>query len=139
LLLGSLWAVQDYLQVVAVYAPPAQAAPLEQRIARAQRSMFFAAQADYAAATSSPPGAEALAANRRTAHNLIDVRLMMAWAKSLHAVGDTDKARYVVQRLREFHSAQGAEWLENCGESAAEGRPFQCEPPHQAYRFEDLR
>lgn len=141
LLLGSLWAVQDYLQVVAVYAPPAQAAPLEQRIARAQHSTFFAAQADYAAATSSPPGEEALAAARRTAHNLIDVRLMMAWAKSLHAVGETDKARYVVQRLREFRSAQGAEWLEVCDQppAAAGELPFQCTPPQHRYDWRELR
>jgi len=141
LLLGSLWAVQDYLQVVAVYAPPAQAAPLEQRIARAQRSLFFAAQADYAAATSSPPGEAALAATRRTAHNLIDVRLMMAWAKSLHAVGDTDQARYVVQRLREFRSTQGAEWLEVCDRPpAAVGElPFQCAPSQHRYDWRELR
>jgi hypothetical protein len=140
LLLGSLWAVQDYLQVVAVYAPPAQAAPLEQRIARAQHSTFFAAQADYAAATSSPPGEEALAAARRTAHNLIDVRLMMAWAKSLHAVGETDKARYVVQRLREFRSVQGAEWLEVCDQPPAAGElPFQCTPPQHRYDWRELR
>ncbi|MEJ6001513.1 PglL family O-oligosaccharyltransferase [Paucibacter soli] len=140
LLLGSLWAVYDYLQVVAVYAPPAQAEALEQRIARAQRSVFFSAQADYAAATSSPPSEAALAATRRTAHNLIDVRLMMAWAKSLHAVGETDQARHVAQRLREFRSAQGAEWLEVCDQPPMAGeRPFQCTPPQRAYDWRELR
>ena len=56
---------------------------------------------------------EALAAAKRTAHNLIDARLMMAWARSLHATGDTDRARYVVARLREFRNAAAQDWLDD--------------------------
>ncbi|WIT13134.1 Wzy polymerase domain-containing protein [Paucibacter sediminis] len=140
MLAGSAYAARDYLSVVEVYAPSAHAPSLEQRIQKAQQSLFFSAQADYAAATSLPSGAEALEATRRTSHQLIDVRLMMAWANSLHAVGDDDKARYVVQRLKEFRSAQGAEWLAACDKpSAAEVLPFQCEAPSQVYGFEALR
>ncbi|MET0520339.1 MAG: Wzy polymerase domain-containing protein [Burkholderiaceae bacterium] len=137
---GSAFAVWDYLRIVDIYAPKANAASLEQRIAIGQRSPFFSALADYAAATSLPPGPAALAAARRTAHNLIDVRLMMAWAKSLEATGDVDRARYVVQRLREFRSREGADWLAECAAfKPQERKPFQCEPPSREYRYEEMR
>ncbi len=139
LVVGSLFAVWDYLRVVAIYMPPAQAAPLAERIAVGQRSVFFASQADYAAATSLGKDAAALEATRRTAHNLIDVRLMMAWAKSLHAAGDTDKARYVVARLREFRSPAAEDWLAECDEPERRPQPFQCEPPQRDYNWRELR
>ena len=139
---GSAFALWDYLRVVEIYMPPAQAAPLEQRIARGQHSLFFGAQADYAAATSLPAGPAALEATRRTAHQLIDTRLMMAWAKSLHASGDTDRARYVVQRLREFRNKQAEDWLTECEEPevrALQSPPFQCEGPSRDYDFREMR
>ena len=40
---------------------------------------------------------------------------MMAWAQALHASGDDDRARYVVQRLKEFRSSQGDDWRAECG------------------------
>ena len=140
LVAGSLFAVWDYLRVVAIYVPPADATPLTQRIAEGQRSVFFSTQADYAAATSLPPGPAALEATKRTAHNLIDVRLLIAWAKSLHATGDDDRARYVVQRLREFRSTQGSEWLAECEAfKPDEPKPFQCEPPSRDYDWREMR
>lgn len=137
MLLGSAYVVRDYMSVVAVYAPPADAEPLEQRIRRAQQSTFFAVQADYAAATSAPPGTAALAATRRAAHQLVDIRLMMAWANSLHAVGEIDQARYVAERLREFHSVQGDDWLQLCGADKPEA--FQCQSASRSYEFKALR
>ncbi|MBO9686569.1 PglL family O-oligosaccharyltransferase [Roseateles chitosanitabidus] len=134
--------VVDYLRIVHIYAPPAGAASLEERISAGQRSPLFSLQADYAEATVSPPGAVALAAARRTGHHLIDSRLMIAWAKSLDAVGETDKARYLVQRLKEFHKGDSAEWLEECAvlaEVGAARRPFQCEPPSREYSFREMR
>lgn len=141
LLAGSLFAVWDYLRVVAIYVPPADAKPLTQRIEDGRASVFFATQADYAAATSAPPSAAALAAARQTAHNLIDVRLMMAWAKSLHAVGDDERARHVVQRLREFRNSAADDWLGECdqpGLDPAEA-PFQCSPPSRVIDWREMR
>lgn len=134
--------IVDYLRIVHIYAPPAGAASLDDRIAAGQRSPLFALQADYAEATVQPPGAVALEAARRTGHHLIDTRLLMAWAKSLNAVGETDKARYLVERLREFHNAASEEWLSECEEVASLGaaaKPFQCEPPQRTYSFRELR
>lgn len=134
--------IVDYLRIVHIYAPPAGAAPLEDRIAAGERSPLFALQADYAEATVSPPGPATLAAAQRTGHHLIDSRLMMAWAKSLNAVGETDKARYLVERMKEFHKPDVAEWLEDCQALAEVGvsdKPFQCEPPSRAYSFREMR
>ena len=134
--------IADYLRIVHIYAPPAGASPLEDRIASGQRSPLFSLQADYAEATVLPPGELALDAARRTGHHLIDIRLLMAWAKSLNAVGETDKARYLVERLREFHNSASDEWLAECEEVASLGaaaKPFQCEPPQREYGFRELR
>lgn len=141
LLFGSIVARWDYQRVVAIYAPAENAGPLQQRIADGQSSLFFAPQAEYAAATSLGVNAAALDAARRTAHNLIDVRLMMAWAQALHATGDDDRARYVVQRLKEFRNSQGDEWLAECGAALEPGseRPFQCDPPSRNYSFKEMR
>jgi O-antigen ligase len=134
--------VVDYLRIVHIYAPPLGAASLDDRIAAGQRSPLFALQADYAEATVQPPGAVALQASRLTGHHLIDTRLLMSWAKSLNAVGETDKARYLVARLREFRNSASAEWLAECDEVAAMGaaaKPFQCEAPQREYSFRELR
>lgn len=140
LIAGSVFAVADYLQVVAIYAPPAKPAPLAQRVERGQRGVFFTTQADYAAATSFGPSAEALDATRRTAHNLIDQRLMKHWAQTLHAQGDTERARHVVQRLREFRpSGAQAEWLAVCEDLSVTPRPWQCLPPQRDYRWQEMR
>lgn len=141
LLFGSVVARWDYQRVVAIYAPAENAGPLQQRIADGQSSLFFAPQAEYAAATSLGVNAAALEASRRTAHNLIDVRLMMAWAQALHATGDDDRARYVVQRLKEFRSSQGDDWLAECSAAPEPGvpQPFQCEPPSRDYSFKEMR
>jgi len=140
LMVGVVFAVWDYHRVVVIYAPGENAGPLATRIAAGQHSVFFATQADYAAATSLEPGPQTLAAAQRSAHQLIDARLMMAWAKSLHRVGDDEKARYVVARLREFHNASAASFLSECEETDLGAfKFFQCEPPKQMFEWRELR
>ena len=60
---------------------------------------------------------------------------MMAWAKSLHAAGETDKARYMVARLREFRSREGTAWLSAC---ADEPEQWFCAPPEKTYRWTEF-
>jgi O-antigen ligase len=130
LVLGSAFALWEYGRVVAIYAPKVQAQALAVRVAEGQSTLLFSAQADYAAATAMGADAEALAAASRTGHHLIDARLLMAWAKSLHAVGEVDRARYVVARLREFRSREGRAWLAECDTNPA---LWQCAAPAQSY------
>ncbi|HYR24312.1 MAG TPA: polymerase, partial [Aquabacterium sp.] len=118
------------------------AAPLDQRIAFGQRMPWWGYQADYAAVTvidddepSLPPEAF-----RRTLHNLLDARLMIAYARSLAEHGEVDKARYVVARLKEFHNPIGDRFLQDCEEplEGDEQIPFQCAPPQRSYTWREL-
>ena len=137
---GGVLALYDYAKVVVIFSPPANATPLEARIAAGQRSVLFAHHADYAAATTEEPGRD-LTPFKRAPHYLLDSRLMMAWAQALAASGDVDRARYIAARLREFHNEQAAPFFAPCNEPAKPGAelPFQCQPPQRSYTYEDFR
>jgi O-antigen ligase len=135
LIAASAFALWEYQRVVAIYAPARDGAPLAQRIARGQSTLFFSRHADYAGATALGADAAALAAAQRTGWQLIDARLLIAWARSLHAVGETDKARWLVARLREFRSRDGDAWLEACGKTPDD---WMCAPPARAYSWREF-
>jgi len=141
LLLGGMASVADYSRVVVIFAPGDNAPPLAERIADGERSVLFAHQADYAAATTAAQPADALDAFRRAPHNLLDARLMLAWAKALHASGETERAQYIAQRLAEFHNDQAAEFFAACEDKLPQGiaAPFQCAPPAKTFGYEDFR
>ncbi|MCE4538585.1 Wzy polymerase domain-containing protein [Pelomonas sp. P7] len=139
LIAGSAFALWDYHRVVAIYAPPADAAPLDERIAAGQHSLLFSHQADYAAATSQPPGPAALAAARRTAFSLIDARLLMHWSMSLEATGDVEGARYLADRLREFRNPTGDTWFATCDDPASAPAMKQCQPASGIVDWRSLR
>ena len=141
LMLGGMLSVLDYVRVVSIFAPGETAAPLNERIRSGQHSVFFAHQADYAAATTAENPVDALPAFRRAPHNLLDARLMIAWAKALDASGDTERARTIAQRLKEFHNDGATEFFAPCDEPATDGEPppFQCVPPKQSLGYEAFR
>ena len=139
LIAGSAFAVWDYHRIVIIYAPPDDAAPLNDRIAAGQQSPLFSHQADYAAATSFPPGQAALAATRRTAFSLVDARLLMHWSRSLEATGDLEGARYVADRLREFRNPTGDTWFESCEDAASAPHMPQCQPASGVLDWRTLR
>ncbi len=139
LVVGSAYAVIDYHRIVDIYAPAEDAGPLTARIATGQRSVFFSHQADYAAATSLPPGPVALAAARRTAFSLIDARLLMHWSLSLQATGDLQGARFLADRLREFRNPTGDTWFAACDDAASAPAMPQCEPASAAVDWRRLR
>ncbi|MDP2007596.1 MAG: Wzy polymerase domain-containing protein [Rubrivivax sp.] len=138
---GAALSVADYLRVAAIFSATPGAAPLEQRVAAGQRSVFFAHHADYAAVTSGLPLADPAHAYDRVTHYLLDTRLMIAWAQSLAERGQVDQARHIAERLREFRKADAAEFFELCAgadgaaasvpsAAAATGeQPFQCTAP----------
>ncbi len=154
LILGGTLALYDYMRVVLIFAPPANAASLEKRIADGRRSVLFAHHADYAAATVVEHPGTVMKAFQRAPHFLIDARLMIAWARALDENGETDKARYVAARLKEFHNEQADEFFAPCSaDDAASGAattasaaasaparlPFQCLAPQHKYTFKDFR
>lgn len=141
LMLGGVGAVFDCLRVVAIFAPPDNAAPLAQRIVDGRNSVFFAHHADYAAATTTERPADVMPAFLRAPHYLLDSRLLQAWAKALDAAGDTEHARYLAQRLREFHNEQSLPFFAPCEAppQADKALPFQCVAPTRAFGYEDFR
>ncbi|MES2099505.1 MAG: Wzy polymerase domain-containing protein [Pseudomonadota bacterium] len=141
LMLGGVGAVLDYLRVVVIFAPFDNAAPLAQRIVDGRNSVFFAHHADYAAATTTDRPADVMPAFLRAPHYLLDSRLLQAWAKALDEAGDTEHARYLAQRLREFHNEQSVPFFAPCEAPPAAGTalPFQCVAPTKDFRFEDFR
>ncbi|MBE2241203.1 MAG: O-antigen ligase C-terminal domain-containing protein [Burkholderiaceae bacterium] len=141
IVLGALAALADYARVVVIFAPPAGAAPLDERIAEGKRSVLFGHHADYAEVTTPGQVIDPVTAFRRAPHYLLDARLMMAWAYALAAWGDTDKASYLAARLAEFHNEQAHAFFAPCDEPPKEGEepPFQCEPPKRALTYRDFR
>jgi O-antigen ligase len=128
---GALAALADYRQVVALYDGQAEKA-LEDRLARALRSPLFSHQAAYAAATTSREPEREMDALHQAAHNLLDTRLMVAWAKAYAGSGDLPRAQYLVARLREFRNPAAAEFFAPCpraGDPTGGAEPFQCLPP----------
>ena len=130
LILGATLALFDYSRVVIIFAPPAHAAPLDRRIADGRRSILFAHHADYAAATVVEHPGKVMKAFQRAPHFLLDARLMMAWARALDENGETDKARYLAARLKEFRNEQADEFFAQC--SAAPVTPASAPPSSPA-------
>ena len=136
-------AVLDYRQVVVIYDPPDNAEPLEERIARGQRSPLFGHHADYAAATAFGPPKAPLSASqelafRRAPHQLLDVRLMIAWSQALAAQGELDKARWLAARIREFRNPGADEYFEPCPRPELAARAFQCQPPQRVMHWREF-
>jgi O-antigen ligase len=145
MMLGAVVSVRDYLRVVVIFAPPENAAPLEDRIADGQRSWFFSHHGDYAAVTTAQSAAQAATGLAGAPHYLLDARLMMAWAKALHDAGDEQRARYVAQRLKEFRNVQAQEFFEACEPAAVAALPagtplpFQCLASEAVLDYRDFR
>ena len=148
-LAGAVFSVADYLRVAAIFSNTLSTAPLAQRVASGQRSVFFAHHADYAAVTAGLPVADPARAFDRVVHYLLDARLMMAWADSLAERGEVEAARHIAGRLREFRKGDASDFFAMCaspaaaevgaaanatnpGSAPAAAPPYQCAPPATA-------
>jgi O-antigen ligase len=134
------FSVWDYTRVTSIFSADDSAGPLAQRIERGQHSVFFAHHADYAAATTETDARLHERAFRGATHFLLDTRLMTAWAEELDLRGDTDRARHLAARLREFKNPASKEWFEDCDTAPPPGAapPFQCQPPERSYSWRDF-
>lgn len=136
LMAAAAFAWVDYGRVTAIYQSSAGAAPLAERIADGRRSVLFAHHADYALVTTPTAPVTLPGAFDRAPHFLLDTRLMMAWAQSLHARGLDDHARHIAARLREFNNPKSAEFFAVCERDA---RAFQCQAPMKTLTWRDFR
>ena len=147
LAMGAVFSVWDYGRVVSIFSSAPGSPPLEQRVASGQKSVFFGHHADYAAVTSRIAQGDPARAFDRTAHYLLDTRLMMTWSESLATQGREDEARYVSARLKEFGKQDAEDFFDACLDAPASAAassattsapatpPFQCSPPAQAHSW----
>jgi len=128
----------DYLRVAALYEP--DQLPMPEQMERAQQAWLFGTWADYMYATSVRGTKQGLIAAKRTAHLVVDTRLLMAWAESLHASGETDRAVFLAQRVREFRDPLADPWFAACqaDEPKRPELPFQCAMPRKSFGYEDF-
>ena len=134
--LASTW---DYWRVSTIFVEDPTLAPLKERIQAGQTSPFFAHHADYAAATTADPPSQALGALEHATHSLLDSRLMMAWAQALSESGQTERARYLVARLKEFDKTDTEEFFAPCADPSISPKPFQCQPEPSGLTWRDFR
>jgi O-antigen ligase len=147
MLAGSVHAVVDYWKVVVIFTPGPDAAPLAERIAAGERSVYFAHHAHYAAATTAAEPAQAMPSFSVASHFLLDTRLMLAWAKAYAEAGDSARARHLADRLREFRNGASKAFFDACtgpASAAAAGTPasappFQCTPAEVRLDDRDFR
>ncbi len=143
LALGAVFSVWDYGRVVSIFSSAPGSPPLEQRIATGMKSVFFGHHADYAAVTSHIAIGDPARAFDRTAHYLLDSRLMMTWSEALKKQGHDDEARYLSARLKEFGKEDAEDFFDACLDApasaasgaAASAPPFQCSPPARTYSW----
>lgn len=136
MLAGVLWATWDHRRVEVIFSPPAGAGTLTSRIAEGSASTLFGHHADYAAVTAAPVDTT-LARFRRPLRQLIDTRLLIAYAEALKANGREAEALYAAQRLREFRRPDAQAYFQECDANAAP-RPWQCATEPVALRWTDL-
>jgi hypothetical protein len=139
MVLVALVSTWDYWRVSMIFVDDAGLPPLANRIAAGQSSPFFAHHADYAEATTADPPSKALGAFERSTHSLLDSRLMMAWANALAESGQTQRARYLVARLKEFNKAEAEEFFAPCADTTLQAKPFQCQPEPSGLTWRDFR
>jgi hypothetical protein len=136
------WCSYDYATQANIYAPFYGTRSLDERIKLGQQQVWWGYQADYAdvSGVDDDEPAKPPQAFRRTLHNLLDARLMMAYSRSLAEHGELDKARYVVERLREFRNSLSDSFLAACKSQLEPGEepPYQCEPPKQQYTWRQI-
>lgn len=129
----------DYLNIVKLFLPDTTSLPFEERIARAQASPLYGNQADYVAITNLTLNPQTVPLVPRSSHVLLNGRLMYLWANVLESQGQTDKARFMAARLREFNLPGPRPWFAACDDAAVVAKPFQCLAPEHPVTWHDFR
>ena len=135
---GALWLQWDYRSVVALYLPSDSKLMQPQQIALGQTSLVFSHFADYATVTTTEQPSHAITLFKTAALVVLDPPLMEVWAKALNETGQTDRARYLAERLREFRAPSSTEFFAPCEVTTLAPKPFQCEPSHKAHRWKEF-
>ena len=79
-----------------------------------------------------------LAPYREIVFEHLDLQLLTSWALAHAEVGQTDKARFLAARLKEFDRPSVRQFFAVCATPQAEVA-FQCTPPPPGLSFRDFR
>ncbi len=150
MVIGSGLSWWDYQKITPIFSRPTLLAKsMQSRIAVGQSALWYYAYADTAMLRPElfqqnqawTPAAEH--ALKSAAHHLLHFRTMAIWAYALHArglPGDTQKAKYIAARVREFPIPIAQSWFEECKNPSkdSEPLPFQCTPPTEQFTWRDF-
>ena len=100
-IVAALYAWNEYEKISAIYRNASSPKALNSAAAASRKSPLYGQFGDYAAIMIAGDRAE-LAWFARPIRQVLDERLMTAYAQALMRAGETDKAAYVVARAREF-------------------------------------
>lgn len=97
----SIYGWKEYRKISAIYGNTTDTSALQNSVREAQKSVLYGQFGDYAAIMIAGDRAE-LAWFNRPILQVLDERLLTAYAQALARAGEFDKAAYVVARAREF-------------------------------------
>ncbi len=137
---GSIYAAWDYSRVIQAFTPFGYGfyQDLQTRVNEARKSFLFGDWVDYAVVGQAESFAGLDAQMERAVHTRMNSHLLMAYARYLNERGETDKASYVADRLREFKKPEAEEFFAVCQQENSE-KPFQCRHPKGTYSFRDFK
>lgn len=101
LLVALLWATREYDKATAIHRQAGSPVALNAAVDAARGSSLFGQYGDYAAIMLADE-AVPLSWFERPIRNVLDERLLVAYARALARAGDNARAAYVVARAREF-------------------------------------
>lgn len=138
MVLGSLYAAWDYTRVQQVFRPfgPGLRQSLEVRIDAGRRSVLFGHWVDYGLVTNAETWRGLEPALSRALHRNPNPHLLQVWAQALHERGDEERARFLLDRVREFRHPGTAEFLAAC--ESPDPRPFPCPPSTRSFPIHDF-
>jgi hypothetical protein len=136
----AVWALLQYRDVIHLFETR-PTVPLAERLRRVEADPLYAYYADEVAiAANRAHPAHAWPAFRRPIHVLLHPSLLSAWADAFAERGDLDTARFLANRLAEFHRDDAKEYFAVCDRGGVPAsQAYQCQAPTKAMSWKQIR
>ena len=139
LILGAALIVMDFMRVAAIFSIFYEDEPIEQRLARGQRSLLYSSAANYLAAVARKADQETLLVAPRAAHGMADPGLLIRWSQAFERDGQHDKAIYLAARAREFKRREDTSFFAVCDDPQLAGSAYQCQTYNGPLNYRDFK
>lgn len=136
----SIFAVWDYSRVMQAFKPFGAGIfeDLQTRIDEGRKSRLFGYWIDYAVTIDAESFQNLDEQVRRAFENRMNPHFLKAYALYLNERGQTDKAIYVAERLREFKGIKSGDFFAECDDLLKSSKLFQCQSAKGKYTFKDF-